>query len=82
MIFIYHIPSRNISSTLCIIFLMIFLENTSIVNPMEKRITEAQKLGFKRIIIPESNEVSDDIKGIEVLKVKRIIEAITRAVSK
>ena len=52
------------------------------VNHIEKRITEAQKLGFKRIIIPESNEVSDDIKGIEVLKVKRIIEAITRAVSK
>ena len=52
------------------------------VNHIEKRITEAQKLGFKRIIIPESNEVSDDIKGIEILKVKRIIEAITRAVSK
>ena len=52
------------------------------VNHIEKRITEAQKLGFKRIIIPEANEVSEDIKGIEVLKVKRIIEAITRAVSK
>ena len=52
------------------------------VNHVEKRIMEAQKLGFKRIIIPESNEVSDDIKGIEILKVKRIIEAITRAVSK
>ena len=52
------------------------------VNHIEKRITEAQKLGFKRIIIPESNEVQDDIKGIEVLKVKRIIEAITRSVVK
>ena len=52
------------------------------VNHIEKRITEAKKLGFKRIIIPESNEVSDDIKGIEILKVKRIIEAITRSVSK
>lgn len=52
------------------------------VNHIEKRITEAQKLGFKRIIIPEANEVSEDIKGIEILKVKRIIEAITRAVSK
>ena len=52
------------------------------VNHIEKRITEAQKLGFKRIIIPESNEFQDDINGIEVLKVKRIIEAITRSVSK
>ena len=52
------------------------------VNHIEKRITEAQKLGFKRIIIPEANDVSEDIKGIEILKVKRIIEAITRAVSK
>ena len=52
------------------------------VNHIDKRIQEAQKLGFKRIIIPESNEVTTEIKGIEVLKVKRIIEAITRAVSK
>ncbi|MBE7710786.1 MAG: DNA repair protein RadA [Cyanobacteria bacterium SIG31] len=52
------------------------------VNHIDKRITEAQKLGFKRIIIPEANEISNDIKGIEVLKVKRIIEAITRAVTK
>ena len=52
------------------------------VNHIEKRITEAQKLGFKRIIIPEANDVSEDIKGVEILKVKRIIEAITRAVSK
>lgn len=52
------------------------------VNHIDKRITEAQKLGFKRIIIPESNDVQDDIEGIEVLKVRRIIEAITRSVSK
>ena len=52
------------------------------VNHIDKRITEAQKLGFKRIIIPASNEVQDDIKGIEILKVQRIIEAITRSVSK
>lgn len=52
------------------------------VNHIDKRITEAQKLGFKRIIIPESNEISEEIKGIEVIKVKRIIDAITKAVSK
>ena len=52
------------------------------VNHIDKRINEAQKLGFKRVIIPESNDISEDVKGIQVLKVKRIIEAITRAVSK
>lgn len=52
------------------------------VNNIEKRINEAKKLGFKRIIIPETNDVSDDFKGIEIVKVKRIIEAITRAVAK
>ena len=51
------------------------------VNNIDKRITEAQKLGFKRVIIPESNELTEKIKGIEVIKVKRIIEAITKAVS-
>lgn len=52
------------------------------VNHIDKRINEAQKLGFKRIIIPESNDVQENISGIEVVKVKRIIEAITRAVTK
>ena len=52
------------------------------VNHIEKRINEAQKLGFKRIIIPASNDVQENFDGIEVLKVQRIIEAITRAVSK
>ena len=52
------------------------------VNHIDKRITEAQKLGFKRIIIPNSNEIQDTFKDIEILKVQRIIEAITRSVSK
>ncbi len=50
------------------------------VNHIEKRINEAQKLGFKRIIIPEANDVQDKFDGIEVVKVKRILEAITRGV--
>ena len=50
------------------------------VNHIEKRITEAQKLGFKRIIIPEANEIQDKIDGIEVVRVKKILEAITRGV--
>ena len=52
------------------------------VNHIEKRINEAQKLGFKRIIIPASNDIQENIEGIEVLKVQRIIEAITKAVAK
>lgn len=50
------------------------------VNHIEKRINEAQKLGFKRIIIPEANEVQDKIEGVEIIRVKRIIEAITRSI--
>ena len=52
------------------------------VNHIDKRINEAQKLGFKRIIIPEANEIQEKFDGIEIIKVRRIIEAITRAVSK
>ncbi len=52
------------------------------VNHIEKRITEAQKLGFKRIIIPGANEVQGDFKEIEIIKVKRIIDAITKVVSR
>ena len=47
---------------------------------IEKRIIEAQKLGFKKIIIPESNDINEDINGIEIIRVKRILEAITRSV--
>ena len=50
------------------------------VNNIEKRIIEAQKLGFKKIIIPESNDINEDINGIEIIRVKRILEAITRSV--
>jgi len=52
------------------------------VNNIEKRITEAQKLGFKRVIIPDTNDVNEKFKGIEIIRVKRIIEAITKVVSK
>ena len=53
------------------------------VNNIEKRINEAQKLGFKKAIIPNSNSVSEKkFKGIEIVKVKRLIDAITACVSK
>ena len=50
------------------------------VNHIEKRINEAQKLGFKRIIIPEANEIQEEFKEIEIIKVKKIIEAINRGI--
>ena len=50
------------------------------VNHIEKRINEAQKLGFKRIIIPEANVVQENYDSIEIVKVKRILEAITRGI--
>ena len=52
------------------------------VNHIDKRIIEAQKLGFKQIIIPESNDIQEDFKDIKIVKVKRIIEAITRSIAK
>lgn len=52
------------------------------VNNIEKRIKEAQKLGFKKAIIPNSNKVEEKIQGIEIIKVKRLIDAISACVSK
>lgn len=51
------------------------------VNQIDKRITEAQKLGFKRIIIPKANELQEEHNDIKIIKVERIIEAITKAVA-
>lgn len=47
------------------------------VNHIEKRIKEVSKLGFKKIIIPESNEFDEEFEGIEIVRVKRIIDAIS-----
>lgn len=52
------------------------------VNNIEKRINEAQKLGFKKAIIPAANGLNQEIKGIEIIKVKRLIDAITACISK
>ena len=47
------------------------------VNNIEKRIKEVQKFGFKKIIIPDSNKIDEEFKGIQIVRVKRIIEAIS-----
>ena len=46
------------------------------VSFVEKRIKEAQKLGFKRIMIPSRNKLSHSIDGIEIIKVSSVSQAI------
>ena len=41
---------------------------------LEKRITEAHKLGFKKCVIPYTQN-NIFIEGLEIIKVKNIIEA-------
>ena len=47
------------------------------VNLIEKRLKEAEKLGFKRCIIPESNKklLKDNYK-LDIIGVKNIVEAL------
>jgi len=53
------------------------------VNNIEKRIVEAQKLGFKKAIIPYANKnLEEKFDSIEIVKVKRLIDAISACVSK
>jgi DNA repair protein RadA/Sms len=53
------------------------------VSNIDRRINEAQKLGFKKVIIPEANKnLQESFNGIEIIKVKRLIDAITACVSK
>lgn len=49
---------------------------------LEKRIYEAQKLGFKKAIVPKLSKKLPDNFEIEVKQVSRLIEAITACVSK
>lgn len=51
------------------------------VNNLEKRIFEAEKLGFKKIIIPEANKEIKNNYKIEIVRVKRLIDAISACVS-
>ena len=47
------------------------------VNQIEKRIKEAEKLGFKRCIIPESNKkvLKDDYK-LDIIGVQNVVQAL------
>ena len=52
------------------------------VNNIEKRIIEAQKLGFKKILVPNQIKEKPDFEGIEVIQVKRLLDAIGACVNK
>ncbi len=52
------------------------------VNNIEKRIAEAQKLGFKKVVIPKGNLVSSDKFTIKIIEVEKITDALTSCVSK
>lgn len=52
------------------------------VTNIEKRIYEAQKSGFKKVIIPKLSKKLPDNITIETVQVSRLIEAITACVSK
>ena len=47
------------------------------ISHIDKRIKEAEKMGFKKIIIPASNELEDKFDSIETVRVKKIIDAIS-----
>lgn len=51
------------------------------VNNIEKRIKEVEKLGFKKIIIPDSNSLDEEFENIKIVRVKKIIDAISACIS-
>ncbi len=52
------------------------------VSNIEKRIYEAQKLGFKKAIIPKQSKKLQDYNEIQIIQVSRLMEAISACVSK
>jgi len=45
------------------------------VSRIEQRIREAQKLGFKKILVPAGQKLDANIRGIEVIEVRKVAEA-------
>ena len=52
------------------------------VDNIEKRILEAQKLGFKKIIVPKQTKKSKNNYEIEVIEVSRVSEAMVACIQK
>ncbi len=51
------------------------------VNQIELRVKEAAKLGFKKVIVPKSSCNCKFEKGIEIIEVGKLTEAITKAIN-
>lgn len=52
------------------------------VNRIEQRISEAQKLGFKKIIIPEGQRIQPSAYKIEIIPVSKVSEAFKQIILK
>lgn len=53
------------------------------INNLDKRIKESEKLGFKKIIVPQTNTLKkEEFKNINIIQVKRLMDAITACVNK
>jgi len=53
------------------------------VNNLEKRIKEADKLGFKKIIVPSLNKVKkDSFENIEIVEVSKLMDSITACIAR
>ncbi len=52
------------------------------VNRIEQRIIEAQKLGFKKIIIPDGQQISISNTDINIIPVKKVSEAFRELIIK
>ena len=46
------------------------------VSYIEQRISEAQRLGFKHIMIPSRNKLSKNFNGIDVIRVSSLSQAV------
>jgi DNA repair protein RadA/Sms len=50
------------------------------VNQLERRLTEVARLGFKRCIVPKAGANFNPPKGIEIIVVSTLREAVNRGV--
>ena len=49
------------------------------VSYIEQRISEAQRLGFKYIMVPSRNKITKSFENIEIIKVSSLSQAIYKA---
>ena len=52
------------------------------VSRLEQRIREAEKLGFKKIIVPGSQKIGQKFTGIEVIRAQKVADAFRFLIKK